>query len=87
MELYSRVLQVEWPANGVIPFHFARGLMAEAMGVDVNWAEFGFKMTHPHQARSKVPRVLPEFQYLDRPLHPLHKIVPRTRFSVTCQSI
>ena len=81
MELYTRVLQVEWPANGVVTFHFARGLMSEAMDVDVNWAEFGFKMTHPHQSRSKGTRVLPLFENLDRPLPPLSKIVPRTRFN------
>lgn len=85
MELYTRVLQVEWPVNGVISFHFARGLLAEAMGDEVSWAEFGYKATHPHQARSHGPRLLPKFETLDRPLQPLLKVVPRTRFEVSWQ--
>lgn len=81
--LYSRVLQLRWPVNGVVSFHFARALLAEAMHLDVNWAEFGFKSTHPHQSRTRIPRVLPEFEDLQSPLDPLTKIVPRIPFEVS----
>ena len=63
-ELYTRVLQLIWPISGVMPFHFARGLVAEASGLDINWAEFAFKSTHPHHSHSKIPRVLPHFAEL-----------------------
>ena len=80
--LYSRVLQRSWPLNSVVSFHFARGLLAEAMDVPVNWAEFGFKSTHPHQSRSGIPRVLPEFADLESPLEPMTKVLPQTTFQV-----
>ena len=59
--LSLRVLQVPWPVSGAIPFHFAQGLVAEAHGMDVNWAEFAFKMTHQHQSHTGLPRILPKF--------------------------
>ena len=75
-ELFIRVLQVQWPLNSVLPYHFARGLLAEARGEDVNWAEFAFIKTHPHQSRDGIPRVLPEFENLGGPLPPLIKVIP-----------
>ena len=69
--LFPRVLQKPWPASSVLPFHFARVLLVEALGVQVNWAEFAFRVTHPHQANIKVPRVLPEFMELRTPLPPV----------------
>lgn len=47
-ELFVRVLQTQWPLNHVLPFHFARGLVAEAKGDKVNWAEYAFRGTHLH---------------------------------------
>ena len=35
-DLHTRVLQLNWPITGVIPFHFARGLVAEAQGIEIN---------------------------------------------------
>ncbi|KAG0575328.1 hypothetical protein KC19_VG337200 [Ceratodon purpureus] len=78
-ELYSRVLQLHWLLNA---FDFARGLLAKAMHVEVNWAEFGFKQTHLHQSRSGIPQILREFLNLSSPLSPMSKIVPRTKFQV-----
>ena len=75
-QLLPRVLQVPWPVSGAIPFHFARGLVCEAQGMDVNWAEFGFKMTHPHQSTSGIPRVLPEYANLELPLVNIRKVIP-----------
>ena len=77
-DLYTRVLQVVWPISRVIPFHFARGLLAEARGMDVNWAEFVYKMTHPHQPHARLPRILPCFEALTAPLQPLQKVIPIT---------
>lgn len=82
-ELFRRVLQQPWPITGVLPFHFSRGLLAEAMGVEVNWAEFAFRATHPHQSRSTVPRLLPEFANLAAPLPPLNVIMPLTHGKVS----
>ncbi|KAG0616521.1 hypothetical protein M758_5G122000 [Ceratodon purpureus] len=81
-ELHVRVLQLRWPITGVVPYNFARGIVAEAVGSAVNWAEFGYKQTHPHQARSSVPRILPEFVNLKYPLPPLVKVLPRVQLSV-----
>lgn len=82
-ELYSRVLQQKWPQNSLLPFHFARGLVAEAMDQDVNWAEFAVKVTHPHQWRhSSAPRLLPEYAELTAPLPPLKKVIPLPNFQV-----
>lgn len=75
-ELHVRVSQVNWPVNSVLSFHFARGLLAEAMGDEVNWAEFAFKVTHPHQSHTDVPRVFPDFENLDTPLHAIPKVIP-----------
>ena len=75
-ELHRRVLQVNWPLGGILPFHFARGVVAEASGLEIDWAEFAYKITHPHQAHSRVPRVLPEFAVLMVPLPPLPKVLP-----------
>ena len=78
---YKRVLQLKWLVTRVIPFHFARGLLAEAMGEDINWAEFAFKATHPWQ-RSGDPRVLPEYADIRGPLKPFPKVVPDYAFEV-----
>ena len=75
-ELFTRVLQLNWPCSSVVPFHFARGLVAEAAGEDVNWAEFAYKMTHPHQSHTGVPRIFPEYAALLVPLPPLVKVIP-----------
>lgn len=75
-ELHTRVLQVNWPISGVISFHFARGLCAEAYGIEINWAEFAYKSTHPHQSHSSIPRVLPEFVEISEPLALLLKVLP-----------
>ena len=74
--LFTRVLQLKWPLSGVIPFHFARGLVAEASGTEIDWAEFAYIKTHPHQSHSGVPRVLPEFLALQTPLPRLNKVIP-----------
>ncbi|KAG0605737.1 hypothetical protein M758_9G084200 [Ceratodon purpureus] len=76
-QLFSRVLQLPWPSTGVLPFNFARGLLVEALGVEVNWAEFGYRATHPHQSHSGIPRVLPEYRGLVRPLRALALVMPR----------
>ena len=75
-ELYTRVLQLNWPISHVIPVHFARGLVAEAKGTEINWAVFAYKMTHPHQSRSGIPRVLPQYTDIQEPLAPLVKVLP-----------
>lgn len=75
-ELYVRVLQQNWPINNMMNFHFARALCAEAMGLEINWAEYGFKATHPHQSRTGIPRLLPQFEMLPEPLPPLVKVLP-----------
>ena len=80
--LFSRVIQMPWPLSGVMPFHFARGLLVEAMGVEVNWAEFAFRQTHPYQSQSGIPRILPEFKSLQEPLPPLLMVMPRAHLSV-----
>ena len=80
--LYKRVLQLEWPDTDVIPLHFARGLLAEAIGEDVNWAEFAFKMTHHHLMRNAIPRVLPEYMDIKSPLKPFPKVLPVSAFEV-----
>lgn len=84
-ELYMRVLQLPWPMNGVLQSHFARGLLAEAMGLDINWSEFGYKMTHPHEIQrfSNRPRVLDQFLDLRQPLPPLPKVLPSPEFQVS----
>lgn len=82
-ELHLRVLQLPWPLSGVIPHHFARGLLAEAMGISVNWAEFAYKQTHPHQSHSVYPRVLPVFENLSEPLPVLAKVFPIPGFKVS----
>ena len=75
-ELFVRVEQMNWPHNNVLPFHFSRGLLSEAMGTSVNWAEFAFKRTRPHQSRTRIPRVREDFAELQTPLHPLIKVLP-----------
>lgn len=47
-DLFSRVYQLPWPVSGSMPFHFAQGLMVEALAVEVNWADFAFRITRPH---------------------------------------
>ena len=81
-ELYTRVLQQPWPLSGVLPFHFARGVLAEAMGLEVNWAEFAFKATHPHQSHGPHPRVLEDYGNIEDPLPPLEKVSPGPEFQV-----
>ncbi|KAG0593682.1 hypothetical protein M758_UG010100 [Ceratodon purpureus] len=60
----------------MLPFLFARALMAEGIGAEISWAEYAFKFIHPHQSRSGIPRVLPEFANITEPLHPLTKVIP-----------
>ena len=74
--LYNSVLQNPWPISEVLPFHFARGLMAEALGIEVSWAEFGYKMCHPYQSRTGIPRILPQFETLSSPLPDLAMVLP-----------
>lgn len=81
-ELFSRTLQLRWPLNSVLPFQFARALVAEAMEIDVNWVEFAFTQTHPHRHNSGLYRLLPEFTDLSQPLPPLNKIIPFINFKV-----
>ncbi|KAG0573394.1 hypothetical protein KC19_VG174900 [Ceratodon purpureus] len=50
--------------------------MVQAFGIEVNWAEFGFRQTHPHQSHSEVPRILPEFSALTTPLPTLAIVMP-----------
>ena len=82
-DLYTRVLQLNWPVSGIIPLHFARGVVAEAKGVEINWAVFAFKQTHPHQSNSRIPRVLPQFSTITTPLKPLVKILPFSEAEVS----
>ena len=82
-DLFARVLQQPRLVKGVLPFHFSRGLLAEAMGVQVNWAEFAFKATRPHQSQTDVPRLLHEFANLTAPLPPLQTIMPLTNREVS----
>lgn len=81
-ELFRRVLQLPWPVTGVLPYHFARGLLVEALGVEVNWAEFVYRKTHPHQSNSTLPRILPEFRALRSPLPALALVMPLAHLSV-----
>lgn len=81
-QLFSRVLQQPWPMSGILPFHFARGLMVEALGMEVNWADFAFRITHPHQSHSGIPRILPEYKSLVEPLPALTLVMPRAHLSV-----
>lgn len=75
-ELFKRVLQLNWPVGNILPYGFARALVGEASGLEIDWAEFAYKQTHPHQSHSGVPRVLIEFSSLASPLPPLRKIIP-----------
>ncbi|KAG0595883.1 hypothetical protein M758_UG206500 [Ceratodon purpureus] len=50
------------------------------MEMEVNWAEFAFKQTHPHQSHCPLPRLLPEYANLPPPLPPLKKTVPSANF-------
>lgn len=81
-ELLMRVLQTRWPLTGIMPVHFARGLMAEAMGVDVSWAQFAYGQTHPHQSPTSEVRILPQFRTLPAPLHRLTIVLPDHRIQV-----
>ena len=74
--LFTRVMQLNWPVSGVVPFHFARSVVAEAKGIEINWAVFAYKQTHPHQSHTRIPRVLPEFTNITTPLENLVKILP-----------
>ena len=82
-ELYRRVMQLPWPLSNTLPFHFCRGLVAEAQGKDVNWAEFAFKATHHHLNVHAQPRILPEFWGIAEPLPPLPKVIPQPDLSVS----
>lgn len=75
-DLFTRVLQLKWPSTSVIPFHFARALVAEACDIEVNWAEFAFKQTHPRRNPPDTPRLLSVFSDLTDPLPPLRKVIP-----------
>ena len=81
-ELFSRVYQLPWPLGGVLPFHFARGLMVEALSYEVNWADFAYIVTHPHQSRTGIPRILPEYKALDAPLPVMARVMPQAHLSV-----
>ena len=81
-ELHRRVLQKQFPISWVLPFHFARGLVAEAVGMPVAWAEFAYKQIHPHQSHSGKFRILPEFENISVPLPPLIVVRPRGNFQV-----
>ena len=85
-ELLRRVLQINWPLSGVMPFHFARGLVAEALGAEVSWAEFAYRQTHPHQSRSGGVRILPQFSDLKEPLYRLTIELPNRRIPVRYKS-
>ena len=90
-ELYTRVMQLNWPVSQVMQFHFARALVAEAKGQDINWAEFAYLKTHPHQSHSGIPRILPEFVDIAVPLKPLAKVLPfpetEVRFTLSMLSV
>ena len=75
-QLLMRVLQQQWPVSGILPVNFARGVMAEALGIPVSWAEFAFRCTHPHQSHTGIPRILPEYRDLMAPLPRLAIILP-----------
>ena len=81
-ELFCRVLQLPWPISGVLPYHFARGLVVEALGIEVNRADFAYRITRPHQSHSGIPRVLPEFKSLRAPLPAMTIVMPRLHLSV-----
>lgn len=76
-QLLMRVLQIQWPADGILPFQFARGVMAEAVGMDVSWAEFAYLQTH-----TRIPRILPEYRDLNSPLPRLPVVLPNKRIEV-----
>ena len=82
-ELYGRVLQLPWPVSGLLPFHFARGLVVEAMGIEVNWCEYAYIVTHPPQSNRGVPRILRQYAGLIMPLPPLTLVRPRTKLQVS----
>lgn len=44
--LYQMVFQRPIGITDALPYHFARGLLAERKGVQVNWAAYARKMTH-----------------------------------------
>ena len=75
--LFNRVLQIPWPILGVPPFHFARGLMAEALGVEVSWAKLAYKMCHPYQSRTGIPQIMEDFRTLTAPLPELGIVIPK----------
>ena len=81
-ELFQRVLQLKWPINSILPFDFARGLAAEALEVEVNWAEFAFKQTHPYVSNYPLSRLLPEYESLREPLGTMKKVLPFPNFKV-----
>ncbi|KAG0618995.1 hypothetical protein M758_4G108000 [Ceratodon purpureus] len=39
-QLFVRVHQLLWPISGVLPFYFASHLLVEALGIEVNWADY-----------------------------------------------
>ena len=45
-QLFSRVLQLPWLMSGILPFQFARDLLVEALGIEVNWTDFAHRQTH-----------------------------------------
>ena len=82
-DLFSRVLQLPWPVSGSMPKHFAGGLMVEALGVEVNWADFAFRATHPHQSFTGIPRILEQYKSLEAPLPALPIVMPLLHPSVS----
>ena len=78
VELYERVHQREMRDPPRLPLHFARGLMAEADGVCVNWCAFAIKRCFPGQKKTNF-NVLPKFKDVTEPLpFTWPKIFPRT---------
>lgn len=82
-QLMMRVLQIQWPISGILPFHFARALMAKSLGIDVSWTEFACRQTHPHQSHTRIPRILLKFADLNSPLLRLHVILPNILIKVS----
>ena len=65
-ELYARVHQRPM-VERILPLHFARGLLEELQGSDVNWTAFAVRRCFSHHKRTAfVP--LPEYANVTTPL-------------------
>ena len=74
-ELYARVHQCPMEYR-ILPLHFARGLLEESKGSDVNWAAFAMIRCFSHLKRAPF-QPHPEFEDVTAPLpwkHP--KVMP-----------